>query len=89
MMMTLMGFNVKQNHVRNSHLKDASFYDRLVFFQLLQQAKVCNSHHRCYWGIVSTTSSYGKAKKMEQAKSHPFWIPLRFKTLFLNMLLLF
>jgi hypothetical protein len=40
MMMKLIGFKLKENQMRNIHLKQTNYYDRLVFFQLLQQAHV-------------------------------------------------
>jgi hypothetical protein len=73
MMMKLMGFNSKENQMRNSPPKQTNYYDRLVFFQLLQQACVCNNHHCCYWGIVSAASSYRKAKNFKYVNFFTFW----------------
>ena len=36
----VLGFHLKENTTRNIHLNETSYYDRLLFYQFLQQSRI-------------------------------------------------
>ena len=56
----LFGYNLKENMLRRHHLKESGYYTRLLFFQLLSQARIRNCHNSTYWGMVGAGAMYGR-----------------------------
>lgn len=59
-MKELLGFHLKENLSRQIHLKESQYYDRLLFYQFLQQTRVRNSHNLPYWGMVTAADAYAR-----------------------------
>jgi hypothetical protein len=60
LMKEVLGFHLKENRKRNIHLHECSYYDRLLFYQFLQQARIRCCKHMPYWGMVAAGDSYAK-----------------------------
>lgn len=60
LMKEILGFHLKENKTKNIHLKESSYYDRLIFYQFLQQTRIRNSKHMPYWALVSAADAYAK-----------------------------
>ena len=60
LMKEVLGFHLKENHKRNIHLRESHYYDRLLFYQFLQQARIRSCKHMPYWGMVAAADSYAK-----------------------------
>lgn len=46
---------------RKSHLKESLHCNRLLFYQFLQQTRVCNSHNIMHWGIVTARDACARS----------------------------
>ena len=60
LMKQVLGFHLKENKTKNVHLKESSYYDRLIFYQFLQQTRIRNCKHMPYWALVSAADAYAK-----------------------------
>ena len=60
LMKEVLGFHLKENKTRNAHLHESSYYDRLLFYQLLQQSRIRNCKHMPHWGMVAAADAYAK-----------------------------
>jgi hypothetical protein len=84
LMKEMFGFDLKENQMRQTHLKETGFYDRLVFYQFLSQARIRFNHNCTHWGIVSAAACYGRGGgKVDNAASTFFGHSTTIRT-FLN-----
>jgi hypothetical protein len=84
LMKEMFGFDLKENQIRMNHLKETGFYDHLVFYQFLSQARIRFNHNVTHWGMVSAAASYGRGGgKVNNAASTFFGHSTTIKT-FLN-----
>ena len=60
LMKEVLGFHLKENKTRNVHLHESSYYDRLLFYQFLQQSRIRNVKHMPFWGMVAAADAYAK-----------------------------
>ena len=60
LMKKVLGFHLKENQMKNVHLKENGYYDRLIFYQFLQQTRIRNCKHMPYWALVSSADAYAK-----------------------------
>ena len=60
--MEMFGFLQKKELSRNKHLKDAGYYDRLVFYHYLAQERVRFNHVLISWGMVTAGSGYARGE---------------------------
>ena len=60
LMRQVLGFTLKENKIKNTHLKESGYYDRLIFYQFLQQTRIRNCKHMPYWALVSAADAYAK-----------------------------
>lgn len=58
LMKQLLGFHQKVNKQRNIHLKESQYYDRIIFYQFLQQSRVRNRCNLTFWAMVSAADAY-------------------------------
>ena len=60
LMKGVLGFHLKENTIRNVHLNESSYYDRLLFYQFLQQSRIRSCKHMPFWGMVAAADAYAK-----------------------------
>ena len=60
--MEMFGFLQKKELARNKHLKDAGYYDRLVFYHYLAQERVRFNHMLASWGMVTAGAGYARGE---------------------------
>ena len=60
LMKEVLGFHLKENKTRNIHLHESSYYDRLLFYQFLQQSRIRSCKHMPFWGMVAAADAYAK-----------------------------
>ena len=60
LMKEVLGFHLKENTTRNVHLHESNYYDRLLFYQFLQQSRIRSCKHMPFWGVVAAADAYAK-----------------------------
>ena len=60
LMKEVLGFHLKENQKRNIHLHESNYYDRLLFYQFLQQSRIRSCKHMPFWGMVAAADAYAK-----------------------------
>ena len=68
-LMAMFGFDRRSKMSKNQHLTRSGFYDRLVFFNYLTQARVSCNHSFTFWGMVTTASAYSRGKQASLTNS--------------------
>lgn len=59
-MKRILGYEMKENLKKNSHLSDSGFYDKTIFIMFLQQARIRSNKNCPNWALVGTAAVYGK-----------------------------
>ena len=67
--MEMMGYTQKLQLSRNKHLKDAGYYDRLVFYLYLSQERVRFNQSLTSWGMVTAGAAYAKGENSVDNKA--------------------
>ena len=60
--MSMLGYDIKQNHVWSAHLVD-KFYPRMTLFQLMSIACVRNKKNFLLWSSIGAAVAYGCSSK--------------------------
>ena len=58
MMKVTLGIDKKEALTKNHHLVQSGYYDRLIFYQFLSQARVRNPQYLISWAMVAAAALY-------------------------------
>jgi len=56
----VLGFNQKSSLTKNLHLRQAGYYKKQVFYNMLAMSRQRNAHKMKHWAMISSGANYGR-----------------------------